>query len=122
MLAVAALAWAYSGNPWTAVAVLVGHLAARAAALAARSSSCAAARASRARGVLTRTRALEAFERASEVIFDKTGTPTLGRLALARVLPLASLPEREALELAASLEAQSRHPAAGAFAGAAPRW
>ncbi|MFL6563513.1 MAG: HAD-IC family P-type ATPase, partial [Burkholderiales bacterium] len=36
---------------------------------------------------------------------------------LARALPLAALPEAEALELAASLELQSRHPAARAFAG-----
>jgi len=99
----AALAWAYSADPWTAVAVLV--------------VTCPCALALAAPVVLTRTRALEALERATEVIFDKTGTLTLGRLALARVLPLASLPERDALELAASLEAQSRHPAARAFAG-----
>ena len=121
VLAAAALAWAYSGNPWSAVAVLVVSCPC-ALALAAPVVLTRAAAALLERGVLlTRTRALEAFERASEVIFDKTGTLTLGRLALARVLPLASLPEHEALELAASLEAQSRHPAARAFAGAPVR-
>jgi len=117
----AALAWAWSGDPWTAVAVLVVTCPC-ALALAAPVVLTRAAAALLGRGVLlTRTRALEAFERATEVIFDKTGTLTVGHFALARVLPLGPLCEREALELAASLEAQSRHPAARAFAGVPAR-
>src|SRR5262249_39123348 len=42
---------------------------------------------------------------------------TQGSLALARTMPLAALAEADVLELAASLEAHSRHPAARAFAG-----
>ena len=69
------------------------------------------------RGVLlTRARALGVFERPAEVIFDKTGTLTTGRLSLARTSTFELL-EGECLELAASLEADSRHPAARAFAG-----
>ncbi|MFL6565776.1 MAG: heavy metal translocating P-type ATPase, partial [Burkholderiales bacterium] len=113
----AALAWAWSGDPWIAVAVLVVTCPC-ALALAAPVVLTRASAALLARGVLlVHARALGAFERASEVIFDKTGTLTQGTLALARTLPLAALSEAVALELAASLEAQSRHPAARAFAG-----
>jgi Cu2+-exporting ATPase len=113
----AALAWAWSGDPWIAVALLVVTCPC-ALALAAPVVLTRASATLLARGVLlTRTRALGVFEGASEVIFDKTGTLTQGSLALARVLPLAALSEAEALEFAASLEAQSRHPAARAFAG-----
>ena len=117
VIAVAALAWASSGDPWVAVAVLVVTCPC-ALALAAPVVLTRASAALLERGVLlTRARALGAFERAAEVIFDKTGTLTQGSLALARVLPLATLTGSEALELAASLEAHSRHPAARAFAG-----
>ena len=117
VIAVAALAWTWSGDPWIAVAVLVVTCPC-ALALAAPVVLTRASTALLARGVLlTRARALGAFAGASEVIFDKTGTLTQGSLALARVLPLATLGESEALELAASLEAHSRHPAARAFAG-----
>jgi len=117
VIAVAALAWARSGDPWVAVAVLVVTCPC-ALALAAPLVLTRASAALLERGVLlTRARALSALERASEVIFDKTGTLTQGSLALARTMPLAALAAADALELAASLEAQSRHPAARAFAG-----
>jgi Cu2+-exporting ATPase len=121
VIVAAALAWAYSGDPWTAIAVLVVTCPC-ALALAAPAVLTRASAALLGRGVLlTRTRALQAFEGATEVIFDKTGTLTWGRLALARTLPLGSLPEREVLELGASLEARSRHPVARAFAGVPAR-
>ena len=117
VIAVAVLAWTRSGDPWIAVAVLVVTCPC-ALALAAPVVLTRASAALLERGVLlTRARALGALERASEVIFDKTGTLTQGSLALARVLPLARLAGSEALELGASLEAHSRHPAARAFAG-----
>jgi Cu2+-exporting ATPase len=121
VIVAAALAWAWSADPWAAIAVLVVTCPC-ALALAAPAVLTRASAALVERGVLlTRTRALQAFAGATEVIFDKTGTLTCGRLALARVLPLAPLPEAELLELAASLEAQSRHPAARAFAGVPAR-
>jgi Cu2+-exporting ATPase len=116
VLAAAALAWLASGDPWTAVAVLVVTCPcalAIAAPIVLTRTSAALLR----RGVLlTRARALGVFARPAEVIFDKTGTLSSGRLSLARVLPLG-VPEQDVLELAASLEAESRHPAARAFAG-----
>ena len=116
VLAAAALAWAVSADPWIAVAVLMVTcpcaLAIAAPIVLTRTSAVLLGR-----GVLlTRARALGVFERPAEVIFDKTGTLTLGRLSLARVSSF-NIPEDQALELAASLEADSRHPAARAFAG-----
>lgn len=116
VLAASALAWAASRDPWIAVAVLVVTcpcaLAIAAPIVLTRTSAALLGR-----GVLlTRARALGVFERPAEVIFDKTGTLTLGRLSLARVLPF-TIAEDQALGLAASLEADSRHPAARAFAG-----
>ncbi|GBD41347.1 Copper-exporting P-type ATPase B [bacterium HR39] len=64
-------------------------------------------------GLLVRDRA--AFERArllDAVVFDKTGTLTEGRFEVASVVPLADLPEEEALRLAAGLESASEHPIA----------
>jgi Cu2+-exporting ATPase len=59
--------------------------------------------------------ALERLARVDTVVFDKTGTLTLGRPEL---VDLVVAPE--ALELAASLAANSRHPLARALARAAP--
>jgi Cu2+-exporting ATPase len=68
------------------------------------------------RGILLKSgTALERLAEVDTVVFDKTGTLTLGHPAL------QSVPDdREALELAASLAAASRHPLARALAGAAP--
>jgi Cu2+-exporting ATPase len=112
----AALAWTYSSDPWIAVAVLVVAcpcaLALAAPIVLTRSSGALLAR-----GVLlTRARALEALAAADEVIFDKTGTLTFGRPRLAQVRLLGEKAEAACLGVAASLEAQSRHPAARAFA------
>ena len=65
------------------------------------------------RGLLTtRGHALETLARATHVVFDKTGTLTRGLLALRRVTRLGSLPEAEAMRLAATLEVGSEHPVA----------
>jgi Cu2+-exporting ATPase len=70
---------------------------------------------------LTRSRAVEALERASDVVLDKTGTLTSGRFSLARTIPLASLATDRCLALARAIEATSRHPIARAFAGEGAR-
>lgn len=49
------------------------------------------------------------------VALDKTGTVSEGRLEIAGVLPLGSLPMDEALRLAASVEAHVSHPLADAI-------
>jgi Cu2+-exporting ATPase len=64
---------------------------------------------------LTRSRALEALQRATDVVLDKTGTLTRGRPAIARVALLADLDEARCRALAAALEASSTHPLARAF-------
>jgi len=67
--------------------------------------------------LLARARALEALERVTDVVLDKTGTLTVGRLAVRQVVPLGSLGAQACLELAGALEATSRHPVARAFSG-----
>jgi Cu2+-exporting ATPase len=71
-------------------------------------------------GLLVKNRiALERARELQVVIFDKTGTLTMGQPALVEV---AAADEREALRLAASIEADSEHPLARAIvAGAASR-
>jgi Cu2+-exporting ATPase len=70
-----------------------------------------------ARGVaLTRATAIEALDRVTDVVLDKTGTLTTGRFALAEPVPLGELSARECLARAGALEAASRHPIAHAFA------
>jgi len=121
VIATAALAWAASGSVWVAVAVLVATCPC-ALALAAPIVLTRAAGQLLGRGAaLTRTRALEALERATDVVLDKTGTLTLGRPAIARVELLGGVDEARCRALAAALEASSSHPLARAFrtAGAA---
>ncbi len=69
-------------------------------------------------GVLAvRPDALDALARATDVVFDKTGTLSDSRLALRGVAVYGELSEAEAVAVAASLERDSRHPIAAAFAG-----
>jgi Cu2+-exporting ATPase len=115
VLAVAAAALYFSGSPWNAVAVLVVTCPC-ALALA---SPVVLTRASAfllARGVLmTRSRVLQALEGVTDVLLDKTGTLTEGRLSLVQTHALAALSPERCLEIAAALEATSRHPIARAF-------
>ena len=117
----AAGAGLYSGDAWIALAVLVVACPC-ALALAAPIVLTRASGALLAHGVLlTRGRALEALERISDVVLDKTGTLTTGRLSLRQVILLAAMKKGAALDLARSLEACSRHPVARAFPGAGTR-
>ena len=113
----ALIAGLYWGNAWIAVAVLVVTCPC-ALGLAAPIVLTRANGSLLGRGALvTRSSALETLERVSDVVLDKTGTLTEGRLAISRVVPLGSLDEPACLDLARSLEASSRHPIARAFAG-----
>ncbi len=60
-------------------------------------------------------KALEAAAHLRAIAFDKTGTITRGRPAVAGIYPLAGHNEVELLEIAAALEAGSRHPLAKAI-------
>jgi Cu+-exporting ATPase len=62
-------------------------------------------------GILIRGgEALEGAGRVDTVVLDKTGTLTLGRPAVAAIVPVAGLDERRLLDIAASLEVGSEHP------------
>ena len=62
-------------------------------------------------GILVRGgEALEAAGRIDTVVMDKTGTLTLGRPAVTRVVAAPGLDEARVLDLAASLETGSEHP------------
>jgi P-type Cu+ transporter len=74
-------------------------------------------------GVLFRdAQAIEALRGIDTLVVDKTGTLTVGRPTLQRVLMVDSWNETELLRLAASLEKSSEHPLARAIVeGAAAR-
>jgi heavy metal translocating P-type ATPase len=72
------------------------------------------------RGIVIRDPAiLERLDTCRTAIFDKTGTLTYGTPRLTDVLPLGSIADGDALTLAASLEAYSKHPLAAAITEAA---
>jgi Cu2+-exporting ATPase len=115
VLFVAAAAAAWSADPWIAVAVLVVACPC-ALALAAPIVLTRAAAVLLGRGILlAQARALDALDRVTDVVLDKTGTLTSGRLAVKRTTVLGALAEAGCVELAGSLEASSRHPIARAF-------
>lgn len=118
LTAAGALLW--HGDPWIAVAILVVTCPC-ALALAAPIVLTRAGTALLGQGVLlTRARALETLARATDVMLDKTGTLTTGRLSVAGVTLLGRASEARCRELAAHLEATSRHPIAHAFGGGDP--
>ena len=115
VLVLAAAAGLHAGDPWIAVAVLVVACPC-ALALAAPIVLTRASGVLMRRGVLlARAGALQALERVTDVVLDKTGTLTTGRLGVARVTTLGALGADACLDLAHSLEAASRHPVARAF-------
>ena len=103
---------------WVAVAVLVVTCPC-ALALAAPIALSACTAQLLARGVvLTRARAIEALARATDVVLDKTGTLTQGKLRIVRTVACGALPQADCLRLARSMETGSRHPIAAAFEAA----
>jgi ATPase, P-type (transporting), HAD superfamily, subfamily IC len=72
------------------------------------------------KGILFRSsEAFHVLQSVDTVVFDKTGTITVGRPSVVRVLPVEGVSEREVLVLAASIEALSQHPLAKAVVEAA---
>ena len=66
-------------------------------------------------GVLIRNGAgLERMKGADTVVFDKTGTLTKGEIAVSRIVAEDGVDGKSMLQLAASAEARSEHPFAGA--------
>ena len=64
---------------------------------------------------------VETLARATDVVLDKTGTLTLGRLRLTRTQLLADLGEADCLAIAAALEQGSMHPIAKTLIAASPQ-
>jgi Cu2+-exporting ATPase len=65
--------------------------------------------------IVCRGHVIEALARATDVVLDKTGTLTLGKLRLTRTHVLAEVGEAECLAIAAALEQGSMHPMARAL-------
>ena len=66
-------------------------------------------------GILFRSsEALQRICEATDVVFDKTGTITTGKLVVTDVLPVAGTTQETLLTRAATIEASSRHPIANA--------
>jgi len=71
-------------------------------------------------GILVRDgKAIQALDGADIIVFDKTGTITLGRPAVTNVVPAAGRSEEDLLRVAASLEQHSEHPLGRAVVEAA---
>ena len=71
-------------------------------------------------GILIRSgRAIQVMRDVRVIVFDKTGTLTRGAPEVTDVVAIGDADEREVLRLAASLEAGSEHPLAGAVTGRA---
>jgi len=71
--------------------------------------------------IVCRGHVIETLARATDVVLDKTGTLTLGRLRLTRTHVLADMAEADCLAIAAALERGSMHPIAKALIAAAPQ-
>jgi Cu2+-exporting ATPase len=71
--------------------------------------------------IVCRGHVIETLARATDVVLDKTGTLTLGKLRLARTYALADVGEADCLAIAAALEQGSMHPMAKALNVAVPQ-
>jgi heavy metal translocating P-type ATPase len=118
-LGLSVLAWAISGDPVRALAVLVVAtpcpliLAAPVAIVAGISRAAS-------RGVIVKGgAALETLARARTIVFDKTGTLTAGTPRVAAVEALAGFPPDVVLQMAASLDQVSPHVFASGIVAAA---
>ena len=118
-VALAALAWLWSGDPIRAVAVLVVATPCPlilAVPVAIVSGLSRAAK----HGILIKGgRALETLARVRALVIDKTGTLTLGRARIASIDAISDLPADELLRIAASLDQASKHIMAQTIAEAA---
>ncbi|MDX2204702.1 MAG: heavy metal translocating P-type ATPase [Hyphomicrobiaceae bacterium] len=118
-LIVAASAWALSGDPVRALAVLVAATPCPLILAAPVAFISGISRAAR-HGILIKGGgALEALAGARTVVFDKTGTLTVGGARLIAVETAQGQSATEVLRLAASLEQASRHVVAVAVTAAA---
>jgi heavy metal translocating P-type ATPase len=115
VLAVAGGAWALSGDPVRALAVLVVATPCPLILAAPIALISGVSRAARLGVIVKGGATIEKLGRARSVLFDKTGTLTRGRPEIERVEPLDGLPPGELLWLAASVDQLSPHVLAEAL-------
>ena len=71
--------------------------------------------------IVCRGHVVETLARATDVVLDKTGTLTLGRLHLTRTQTLAQLDGTQCLRIAAAMEQGSMHPIAKSLVAIGPQ-
>jgi heavy metal translocating P-type ATPase len=118
-LVVAGLAWALSGDPVRALAVLVVATPCPLILAAPVAIISGVSRAARAGVIVKGGAAVERLGEAQTVVLDKTGTVTLGTPEIERLIVFDGLASEEALRLAASLDQLSAHSLAEALVHAA---
>jgi Cu2+-exporting ATPase len=72
--------------------------------------------------LITNASALEALARIDRFLFDKTGTLTKGTPSIQRIVTCSERTQRDVFELARTLERESTHPIARAFADGTDEW
>lgn len=120
-LVVAGLAWALSGDPVRALAVLVVATPCPLILAAPIALVSGVSRAARKGVVLKGGMVVEQLARTSAVLLDKTGTLTTGQPRIQRIATADGAQAADVLRLAASLEQHSAHVVAGALVQAAHR-
>jgi heavy metal translocating P-type ATPase len=117
----AGIAWALSGDPVRALAVLVVATPCPLILAVPIALVCGVSRAARAGVIVKGPGAIEQLGRARSVLLDKTGTLTLGAPAIERVVVRDGIDSDELLRLAASVDQLSAHVAAEALVHDAER-
>jgi heavy metal translocating P-type ATPase len=118
-LLVAGLAWALSGDPVRALAVVVVATPCPLILAAPIALVSGLSRAARAGVIVKGTGAIETLGGARTVLFDKTGTLTVGTPAVREVIPRTGISVGELLQLAASVDRLSAHVLGAALVAAA---
>jgi heavy metal translocating P-type ATPase len=119
VLLIAAGTWFATGSTVAMLAVLVASCPC-ALVLAAPATSIAAIAVASRHGILVKGAGfLENLATVDAVVFDKTGTVTLGQLRLVEVMPEAGVDQHELIMLAGNLANTSNHPVSRALASLA---
>ena len=118
-IVVAGIAWAVSSDPVRALAVFVVATPCPLILAAPVALMSGLSRAAHAGVMVKGATTIEQLGEARSVLLDKTGTVTLGRPELDRVVTVDGLSPDDALRLAASLDRLSSHPLAKALVAAA---
>lgn len=122
VLGIAIITYLVTGEPINAVTVLI--VACPCALVMATPTAIIAGVANGARrGILVKGGArLEAAGRITAIALDKTGTVTLGKPRVMKIVPLDDTTEKNVLELAATAEKYSEHPLGKAITTKAKEW